>query len=97
MKVGHHSDEAGVVVHDQQTGDRIHIANHEIIAEAARDKTEIVKMKIDVDIGTGTTIAETKVEKGVDLGGTTMTVGQGDKDFSDCETDYNSITPNWCP
>jgi hypothetical protein len=97
MKVGHHGDEAGVGVHDQRTGVRIRIANHEMIVEAARDKMEIVKMKIDADIGTGTTIAETEVEKGIDLGGTTMIAGQGDKDFSDCETDYNSITPNWCP
>ncbi|KAJ9418171.1 cyclophilin-like domain-containing protein [Fusarium oxysporum] len=91
MMKGHHVDEVGVGVgvRGQEIEVGIDIANHEMTVKA----TGAIEIMIETDIGTVATIVETEVKKGIDLDGTIMIAGQGDKEgLVDCETQYSSAT-----
>ncbi|KAF5601997.1 peptidyl-prolyl cis-trans isomerase-like 4 [Fusarium pseudocircinatum] len=89
MMKGHHADEAGVGVHGQEIEVGIDIANHEMTVKA----TGAIEIMIGTDIGTVAMTVETEVEKGIDMDGTIMIAGQGDKEgLVDCETHHSSAT-----
>ncbi|KAF5647916.1 peptidyl-prolyl cis-trans isomerase-like 4 [Fusarium sp. NRRL 52700] len=89
MMKDHHVDEVGVGVHGQEIEAGIDIANHEMIAKA----TGAIEIMIETDIGTVAMTVETEVEKGIDMDGTIMIAGQGDKEgLMDCETHHGSAT-----
>ncbi|RGP78717.1 peptidyl-prolyl cis-trans isomerase-like 4 [Fusarium longipes] len=72
----HHGNEAEVEVRDQETEAGIVITNPETIVEGIE---EIGTAMIKIETDTGTAIAATEAERGIDTAGMTMTVGQEDK------------------
>lgn len=76
MMKGHHVDEVEVGVRVQEIEVGIDIANHEMTVKA----TGAIEIMIGTDIGTVAMTAETEVEKGIDMDGTIMIAGQGDKE-----------------
>ncbi|KAH7159036.1 hypothetical protein DER46DRAFT_627442 [Fusarium sp. MPI-SDFR-AT-0072] len=78
MMKDQHVDEVGVGVRGQEIEVGIDIANHEMTIKA----NGAIEIMIETDIGTVATIVETEVKKGIDLDGTIMIAGQGDKE--DC-------------